>query len=72
MEKGATGIITYGDKQISRVEIIEIISYPVTGMHSDVIFKYDNEETYRPLNNPVNDGDFPLPKGLAEQVFTKD
>lgn len=72
MEKGNTGFITYGEGETTKVEIVEIITYPATGMPGDILFKYADGETKRPLDNPINGADFPLPASLAEMVFTKD
>lgn len=69
MEKNTSGIITYGDMKTSRVNLIDIINYPASGMPSDYVFKYADNENHRPLINSVGGGDFTLPSTLAELVF---
>lgn len=69
MEKNTSGIITYGDNKTSRVVLTDIINHPASGMPSDYVFKYAENETYKPLINSVCGGDFILPNTLAELVF---
>lgn len=76
--KDQTGTITFGDNTTSKVEIVAIKTYPASGMSSDIIFKYQENETHRPLTNPAliqlghEEGTFNLPEGLADMVFKAD
>lgn len=72
------GIITFGDNTTSKVEIVAIKTYPASGMSSDIIFKYQEKETHRPLVNDAlialgyEKGTFNLPESLANMVFKLD
>ena len=72
MKKGTKGTITYGDGKTSRVELEQILTYPSTGMPADYVFKYQEDETHRPLVHEMFDGSFPLPEGLVSMVFKED
>lgn len=77
---GDTGIIEFGNGTTSRVRITKIYTYPSTGMPTDIVLTYEDDETNRPLVHPnfVQNEDgkkiesFPLPEDIFEQVFMKD
>jgi hypothetical protein len=77
-KENQTGIITFGDKTTSKVIISKIITCSSSGMPNDIVFKYQDNETHRPLTNPVlvklghEEGTFNLPEGLADMVFKAD
>lgn len=76
--KDQTGTITFGDKTTSKVVITSVVTYPASGMPNDIVFKYQENETHRPLTNPAliqlghEEGTFNLPEGLADMVFKAD
>lgn len=67
-----TGIITFGVGDTSKVKVVDVQTYPSTGLPTDYWFWYLDDETNRPLVHPDFDEKFPLPEGLMEMVFTKD
>lgn len=69
--KGDQGIVTFGNGSKSRVKVWDKIDYPSTGMCPDVIFRYEDEETHRPVVHPHIPQCFVLPIILAEEVFAK-
>lgn len=71
-KKGDTGTITFGNGTTSKVVITSVQTYPSSGMPADIFFTYQESETNRPLKHPDFGDSFPLPEGLADQVFTKD
>ena len=72
-----TGVITF-DSSSSKVKLVDIDTYPASGMRSDYWFEYLDDETNRPLVHPDFGKDdmikssILLPEGLVYKVFTKD
>jgi hypothetical protein len=72
LEKGDTGVITFGDKSTAKVVVENVRTYPSTGMPADVFFKYQEGETNKKLTHPDFGERFPLPEEIIALVFKKD
>lgn len=72
VQKGDTGIITYGDKTIAKVRIHDIRTYPATGMPADVLFTYLEGETNKKIVHPTMGEVFPIPESVVHKIFTPD
>lgn len=70
MDIGTKGYLTFKDGSTAKVIIVDIRTYPASGMPSDYFLSYQDGETNRPITHDQFEDRFLLPEMLMREIFT--